>query len=439
MVDVAEVFIWGEQVGAVQWDEASKLAYFEYAPSFRENGWELSPIMMPMTRANSVYSFPGLREPKFQDYHAFHGLPGLLADALPDKYGNQLIDVWLTQQGRLPGSMNPVEKLCFIGSRAMGALEFLPSHTRISKNTFRVEIDSLVDIAQKMLSQREKFTANIIEEQEHAVSQILKIGTSAGGARPKAVIAFDPKRGEVRSGQTNTPKGFEHWLIKLDGVVDEEWTESSGWGRVEYAYYLMAKDAGIQIMESRLLEEHNRAHFMTRRFDRLEDGTRHHFQTWCGLMHYDFNEMFAYSYEQLFQTMRRLKLSYPEAREMFRRMVFNIFALNRDDHTKNFSFLMKKDGPWQLAPAYDLCYSYDESNYWVQQHTLSVQGKREHISFEDLLAFADEIGIKKADLIIEQVQSVVGSWESYADEANVPKKLQQRIASNIDRVLTGKL
>jgi serine/threonine-protein kinase HipA len=292
-------------------------------------------------------------------------------------------------------------------------------------------MDSLVEVAKKILHEREAFLTNLDKEAERAMMEILKIGTSAGGARPKAVIAYNPKTGEVRSGQGNVPKGFEHWLIKLDGVSGEQFGESSGWGRVEYAYYLMANDCGIEISECRLLEENGRAHFMTKRFDR-EGNIKHHIQSLCGLQHYDFNDMYGYSYEQVFQTMRLIRSTYPEAEQMFRRMVMNILATNYDDHTKNFSFILKKDDRWKLAPAYDLCFSFDPTNHWVSKQTLSVNGKRFGITKVDLMTLARENNIKKGEKIIEEINSVVKSWNKYAERTKVKKALKERIKSNLN-------
>lgn len=431
MVDAAEVNIWGELAGAVRWDVEQRLGYFQYDAKFLQKGWDLSPIKMPITNGSRIYSFPELRLGRGETEDTFKGLPGLLSDALPDKYGNRLINIWLAQQGRPENSMNPVEKLCFIGSRGMGALEFEPAQIKTSKGSFSIEIDSLVDVAKRMLNEREAFLTNIGKDEEKAMMEILKIGTSAGGARPKAVIAFNPKTKEVRSGQGNVPKGFEHWLIKLDGVSGEQFGESSGWGRVEYAYYLMAKDCGINISECQLLEENGRAHFMTKRFDR-EGNMKHHIQSLCGLQHYDFNDMYGYSYEQVFQTMRLLKLTYPEAEEMFRRMVFNVLATNYDDHTKNFSFILKKGENWRLAPAYDLCFSFDATNHWVNKQTLSVNGKRLNITKSDLMTIAKDNNIKKGEKIVEDINLVVKSWTAYAKQAGVRTDLQERIRQNLN-------
>lgn len=431
MVDVAEVKIWGELVGAVRWDQDQQLGFFEYDPDFIKKGWDLSPIKMPINRGSAIYSFPELRKGRADTEDTFKGLPGLLSDALPDRYGNRLINVWLAQQGRADNSMNPVEMLCFIGTRGMGALEFEPAQIKSSKTTFSIELNSLIDIAKKILVQREDFLTNLDREEEKAMREILKIGTSAGGARPKAVIAYNPKTQDIRSGQGNVPKDFEHWLIKLDGVSGEQFGESSGWGRVEYAYYLMAKDCDINISASQLLEENGRAHFMTKRFDR-EGNKKHHIQSLCGLQHFDFNDMYGYSYEQVFQTMRQLRLTYPEAEEMFRRMVFNVLATNYDDHTKNFSFMLKQNESWTLAPAYDLCFSYDENNHWVSKQTLSINGKRLNINKADFMTIAKANNIKKGAEIIEDINNVIKSWESYASKANVREGLRNRIQSNLN-------
>lgn len=431
MVDVAEIKIWGELVGAVRWDDDMQLGYFQYDDKFLRKGYDLSPIKMPIMQGNRIYSFPELRKSRESIEDTFKGLPGLLSDALPDKYGNKLINIWLAQQGRLENSMNPVERLCFIGKRGMGALEFEPTFSKAIERGFSLEMSSLVEIAQKMLNERESFLTNINEDEQKAMTEILKIGTSAGGARPKAVIAYNPKTKEIKSGQGNVQKDFEHWLIKLDGVSGEQFGESSGWGKVEYAYYLMAKDCGIEISECQLLKENGRAHFMTKRFDR-EGNKKHHVQTLCGLQHYDFNDMFGYSYEQVFQTMRQLQLTYPEAEQMFRRMVFNVLATNYDDHTKNFSFILKKGEKWKLAPAYDLCFSFDPTNYWVNQQTLSVNGKRLKITKEDLLSIAKNNNIKKGEKIIEECNQIIKSWKIYAKKAVVRDDLQEKIENNLN-------
>jgi len=430
-MNIAEVKIWGQLVGAVAWNEATGFTTFEYDPTFKQLGWDLAPLKMAVSDSRNVYSFPELVKDKSSSYDTFKGLPGLLADMLPDKYGNQLINLGLAQRGHPQDSMNPVERLCFIGTRGMGALEFEPTVLKESKRTFSIEINSLVEIAQKMLSQREAFATNLPREEEHAILEILKIGTSAGGARPKAVIAFNEKTGEVKSGQTKAPKGFEHWLIKLDGVSDVQLGASKGYGRIEMAYYQMATACGIEMMPSRLLEENGRAHFMTKRFDREGGETKHHIQTFCALKHFDFTLANSFSYEQLFQAMRELKLSYPDAEQMFRRMVFNVIARNCDDHTKNFSFRLKQGGNWELAPAYDVCYAYRPGSEWVSQHALSVNGKRKDITKKDLLVIGESIRCKKASEIIDEINETVNRWKSFADKVNVSVELRDEISKTL--------
>lgn len=428
-MNTAYISIWGQIVGAIAWDEIESITHFEYDPEFIRTGIELSPIKMPA--GNKIYSFIENRASRKNEYNTFKGLPGLLADVLPDRYGNQLINSWLAQNGRPVNSMNPVEQLCFIGTRGMGALEFEPAQFKTNKYTFQVELNSLVDIAQKMLQTRQAFKINLKEDEKAAMREILKIGTSAGGARPKAIIAYNKKTGEVRSGQTIAPKGFDHWLIKLAGVSDTQFGESIGYGRVEMAYYNMAKDCGIEMMESRLLEETDRAHFMTRRFDREGSEQKHHIQTFCALQHYDFNDINSFSYEQLFQTMRLLRLPYPQAEQMFRRMVFNVLAKNCDDHTKNFAFRLKKNNAWELAPAYDMCYAFSPTSIWVSQHSLSINGKRKNITRNDLLEIAGSMNIKKADTIIDHINDKVSCWNDYAQEQKVNPQLRDLIFSTL--------
>lgn len=418
MITTAFVKIWNETVGAVAWNNETQLASFEYDPKFINTNTELAPIKMPIANSNRrIFSFPELR-----DLKTFKGLPGLLADALPDDYGNQLINSWLAQQGRPENSMNPVELLCFIGTRGMGALEFEPSQLKTNKRAFDIELDELIKMSQKMLTKREAFETNLAKDEQQAMLDILKIGTSAGGARPKAIIAYNEKTGQVKSGQTIAPKGFEHWLIKLDTVSDVQFGESTGYGRIEMAYYLMAKACEIEMMECRLMEENGRAHFMTKRFDREGGEQKHHIQTLCAMQHYDFNQITSYSYEQLFQTMRMLRLPYPQAEQMFRRMVFNVIARNCDDHTKNFAFRLKKEGEWELAPAYDICFAYRPDSTWISQHNLSINGKRKNISKEDLIAVAKSMNIKKANYIIEQISNTVKNWNDFAISVNVDSK-----------------
>jgi len=430
-MNVAEVKIWGELVGAVAWNEKTGLASFEYDSKFKKLNWELSPLKMPINASKKVITFPELRKSKNTEFDTFKGLPGLLADVLPDRYGNQLINMWLAQQGRPQDSMNPVEMLCFIGNRGMGALEFEPITLKESNKPFSIEIKSLVDIAQKLIQHKEAFTTNLQKDDEKAVMDILKIGTSAGGARPKAVIAYNEKTGEVKSGQTKAPKGFEHWLIKLDGVSDVQLGASKGYGRVEMAYYNMATACGIDMMPSKLFEENGRAHFMTKRFDREGEETKHHVQTFCALKHADFNMVTSFSYEQLFQVMRELKLTYQDTEQQFRRMVFNVIARNCDDHTKNFAFRLKKEGKWELAPAYDVCHAYRPGSEWVSQHALSINNKRKDITKEDLMVIGKSIQCKKANSIIREINTTVNQWQKFANDVNVKPELRDAIAQTL--------
>ena len=430
-MQIAEVKIWGKFVGAVAWDTDNGLATFEYEPKFKSLNWDLAPLKMPIHENRNRFSFPELQKDKKSAYDTFKGLPGILADALPDTYGNQMINLWLAQQGRPQDSMNPVEMLCFIGTRGMGALEFEPAVLKENKRTFSIEMDSLVTTAQKMLDQREAFITNLHKDEEQAVLEVLKIGTSAGGARPKALIAWNEKTGEVKSGQTKAPKGFEHWLIKLDGVSDVQLGSSQGYGKVEMAYYTMAKACGIDMMPSRLLEENGRSHFMTKRFDREGSETKHHVQTFCAMKHFDYNLIRSFSYEQLFQCMRELKLTYADAEQMFRRMVFNVIARNCDDHTKNFSFLLRQGGTWELAPAYDLCHAYRPGSEWVSQQALSINGKRKNIEKADLLAVGESIRCKKAAEIVDEIKNTVHQWKDFAEEVNVKGSLRDEIANTL--------
>lgn len=427
MIENAYIKIWGSRVGAIHWNQDSEIADFEFDPAFLEYNLDVSPIKMPLSGAkNRIFSFPELAGSS-----TFKGLPGLLADVLPDKYGNALINAWLARSGRPSGSMNPVEMLCFIGKRGMGALEFEPVVPESANTATKVEINSLAEMAGHILAGREFFHADLSYNEQKALSDILKIGTSAGGARAKAIIAYNTVTGEVKSGQTDAPEGFSQWLIKFDGVDDSQFGTSSGYGRVEMAYYLMAVECGIEMMECRLFEENGRAHFLTRRFDRLPENEKLHVQTFCAIMHYDFNDIYSYSYEQLFQTMRMLRLTYPEAEQMYRRMVFNVMAQNCDDHTKNFAFTMNRLGEWRLAPAYDVCHAYRPDSSWVSQHALSINGKRIGITRDDLLELGLRMNVKKATKIINQIAEVVKRWHEFAESTKVDHQLNEAISKTL--------
>lgn len=416
MVTTAEVHLWEHHVGTVFWNEERGVASFEYEPSFLGKGLKVAPITMPLT--DDIYSFPNLPQ------GTFLGLPGMLAEALPDAFGRALLDNWLAAQGRQDA--NPVERLCFQGQRSMGALEFVPSKERVLNTQQAIEVGSLVEAAREALHSKESFVTNMSKSDE-ALLDIIRVGTSAGGQRAKAVIAYNDATGEVRSGQTTAPEGFDYWLIKLDGVDHVARTSSAvlsdplHFGEIEYVHYLLAKAAGINMTECRLYREHNRAHFMTRRFDRV-NGRKIHMQTLCGLAHYDFNMLHAYSYEQAFGVMRRLRLTYPEAEEFYRRMVFNVVARNQDDHTKNISFLMDRQGVWHLSPAYDMSWAYNPNGGWTATHQMSINNKWDNISREDLLTVASEMNVKGAKQIIDQVVEAVSLWPRLAKEnSDIPQ------------------
>lgn len=426
MITTAFINLWNQRVGAVAWDANTQTASFEYDPKFKANNWEVAPLKMPLNQPNPIFSFPDLIRST-----TFKGLPGLLADVLPDNYGKQLINAWLAQNGRPENSLNPVELLCFIGTRGMGALEFEPVNFKSNQTAFTIEMDNLVKISQEVVNNRTAFETNLNNDEQKALLDILKIGTSAGGARPKAIIAYNEKTGIIKSGQAKAPKGFNHWLIKLDGVSDSQFGASTGYGRVEMAYYQMANACEIEMTACQLLEENRRAHFMTQRFDREDGDIKHHIQTFCALQHFDFNNVNSYSYEQLFQTMRLLRLPYPQAEQMFRRMVFNVIARNCDDHTKNFAFRLKKDQVWELAPAYDICHAYKPGSEWVSQHALSINGKRSNISKDDMLSIAKSMNIKKATEIIQQINEVVKNWNAFAEETKVAPRLRDAIETTL--------
>lgn len=413
MVTTADVYIWAQKVGTVLWNESRVCANFEYTPEFIRSGLEVSPIMMPL--AKKIYSFQDR-----DSVNTFLGLPGMLAEALPDAFGRALLDNWLAAQGRQYA--NPVERLCFQGQRSMGALEFVPSMERVLSIEQAIEVESLVQAAHEALSNKEAFITNLSNANE-ALMDIIRVGTSAGGQRAKAVIAYNDATGEVRSGQTTAPEGFDYWLIKLDGVTNKELGDPEHWGEVEYIHSLIAKAAGINMTECRLYRENGRAHFMTKRFDRL-NGEKIHMQTLCGLAHYDFNMLHAYSYEQAFAVMRQLRLTYPEAEEFYRRMVFNVVARNQDDHTKNISFLMDKKGVWRLSPAYDMSWAYNPTGGWTSMHQMSINNKWDHITREDLLRVAYEMNIKRAPAIIDKVIEAVSQWQKLAKEqTDIPQHI----------------
>jgi serine/threonine-protein kinase HipA len=426
---VAEVQLWGRTIGAVSLEDGGSTAAFQYDPAFAQSGIELSPITMPLS--NRVYVFPELPQ------RTFHGLPGLLADSLPDRFGNALIDAWLATQGRTPASFTAVERLCYTGIRGMGALEFAPAIGPQPQRAKKIEIDALVKLASEVLAHRKNLKATFAsEKRKAALGDILRVGTSAGGARAKAVIAWNRQTNEVRSGQIEAGTGFDYWLLKFDGVTsnkDKELEDPKGYGAIEYAYYLMAQAAGVTMSECRLLEEGGRRHFMTRRFDRLAGGEKLHMQSLCALAHFDFNSAGAYSYEQALLTIRQLNLPMATVEEQFRRMAFNIIARNQDDHVKNIAFLMDKNGQWSLAPAFDVIYSHNPAGDWTATHQMTMNGKRDAFTLADFRACAKNAVMKRgrADAIVEEVRAAVMKWPDYAEQAQVAKNWRKQIQKNL--------
>jgi serine/threonine-protein kinase HipA len=422
---IAEVRLWGRTIGAVSMDEGRGYAAFQYTDEFAASGIEVAPLMLPLS--SRVYEFPELPR------GTFHGLPGLLADSLPDRFGHALIDAWLATQGRTPESFTPIERLCYTGTRGMGALEFAPVLGPKPRKSTAIDIDALVKLASEILTERRDFKHTLSAAgRQKALADILKVGTSAGGARAKAIIAWNRKTNEVRSGQVAAGPGFSYWLLKFDGVAgnkDKELDDPQGYGVVEYAYSLMARAAGITMSECRLLEEHGRRHFMTRRFDRLPDGGKLHMQSLGALAHLDYNRAGAYSYEQAFLAIRQLELPMAAMEEQFRRMLFNIVARNQDDHVKNIAFLMDREGKWSLAPAFDMAYSYNPSGSWTATHQMTLNGKRDGFVLADVRSGAKSAGLKqgRGDALLEQVRTAVKRWGEFAGRARLSGDLMERI------------
>ena len=422
---LAEVRLWGRTIGAVSLEEGNTCAAFQYDPAFAQSGIEVSPIAMPLS--DRVYTFRTL--PPI----TFHGLPGLLADSLPDRFGNALINAWLATQGRTPDSFNAVERLCYTGTRGMGALEFAPAIGPRPRTATKIQVDALVALASRVLShQHDLKTTFTVRDSANALRDILRVGTSAGGARAKAVIAWNRDTNEVRSGQVSAGEGFEYWLLKFDGVEgnqDKEREDPKGYGAIEYAYALMARSAGVTMNEARLLEEHGRRHFMTRRFDRLEGGEKLHMQSLGALAHFDFNQAGASAYEQALLTIRQLALPVESVEQQFRRMTFNIVARNQDDHVKNIAFLMDKHGRWSLAPAFDVTYSNNPSGAWTAIHQMTMNGKRDGFTMDDFRACARSAMMKRgrAEAIVEEVRAAVARWPDYAEQAQVADAWREQI------------
>ncbi len=416
-VDVVDVFLWGQHMGAVALDPAYGFYAFRYTPQFRNSGIEPAPLQMPIS-ADQTFLFTDL------PVETYRRLPALLNDALPDDFGNALVNRWMADRGVSADNITPLDRLAYMSNRAMGALQFKPARGPATKIPAAIHMSRLVDEARKVV-------AGTIEDDDHAhaaLRSIIEVGASAGGARAKAVIAWNPHTNEIRAGQLAAPEGFEHWLLKFDGMgKDKDLGASQDYGRIEYAYHLMAADAAVRMSECRLLTENGRAHFMTRRFDRAGGDVRHHLQTLCAMSHLDYRKKGTNSYAQLFDTINRLRLPYADKEEAFRRMVFNVMARNCDDHTKNFSFRLRQASAWELAPAYDVTFAHSPASEWTHQHLMSVNGKFKDFTEEDLLTVADRFAIGTAATVIEQVRAAVKAWRSYADKAGVSVRQAQYI------------
>ncbi|QUX90457.1 toxin HipA [Marinomonas sp. A3A] len=433
VMEVIKVSYQGHDVGAVSFDVDKGIGAFEYTASFIKKGIELSPLKMPLSRR--IFSFPEL------DFNTFKGLPGLIADSLPDNFGNSVLNAWVASQGKSPNDISPLQRLQYTGKRGMGALEYSPATKLRSLNASQqVEIQSLVSIAQEILDSRGVFEVELNKdgrEEREAMLSLLSVGMSAGGARPKAVLAFNKDFTQVRSGQTTVPEGFTHYLMKFDGVNEhnqnqETFGDPLGYGAMEFVYYLMAKSCGIEMMPCRLLEEGGRRHFITQRFDRVSN-TKVHVQTLNGLAHVDYNKPGSFSYAEIFSVARQLKLPATDALQILKRMVFNIIARNHDDHAKNFAFIMNNEG-WSLAPAYDLAYSYKPGSKWVNSHWMSLNGKRDGFTradFYSLEKLSPLFGKSKIDSIIDETIECVSIWPTLAQEWNVPRSLREEIQSNL--------
>ena len=424
---IVDVKLWGRLVGSLVWDATTGMAVFEYDSAFRRNGIELAPLTMPLSLGNRPFSFPTNRT------ECFKGLPGLIADALPDKFGNQIITEWFMRQGLPVGEITPLERLCYVGQRAMGALEFEPSKSSALLNeSTEIYIDELTRLAEDIFTKREAFQERMFQE-DKTILDILRVGTSAGGAKPKAIIAYNEQTNEVRSGQVKAPDGFGYWLLKFDGVTysehDSITVNPKGIGNVEYAYYKMAQACGIEMAECRLLTENSNHHFMTRRFDRTDSGNKIHMQTVAGLAHLDRDQ--RHSYEEVFGIIRKMNLPMEASLQLFRRMVFNVVARNNDDHTKNFSFLMDQQGRWKLAPAYDICYSYKPGGRWIGQHQLSLNGKQDGFTRLDLSTVGERMGIRRCGEIIDEVTHAVSKWRSIAQDCGVRESHINEIEKNL--------
>lgn len=429
MVHTADVYLWGKHIGSISQIEENSLVNFRYTDWAIDNKINLSPIMMPVER--KTYQFPDLIRT------SFNGVPGLIADSLPDKFGNAVINNWLMKQGRQPDSIGTVERLCYTGERGMGALEYRPQSGPDFNVSQKVDVDELVNLASSILQQRKNFTVK--PDKEENLGVLLRLGTSAGGARAKAIIAWNPMTNEIISGQIKTGDGFEYWIIKLDGVDengDKETNDELGYGKIEYAYYLMARSCGIEIMDCRLFEENGRSHFMTKRFDRLEGGAKLHMQTLAALTHTDYNFPGIYSYEEAGRVTKLLTNDQSQVEQLFKRMIFNVLAMNQDDHVKNISFLMDKNLKWSLSPAYDIGFAYNPEGDYTSKHQMTINGRQSRFTMDDFISCGKNMGLTKAKIngVIEMVTESVSQWEDYATIAGVPERKFERIKSTYPQI-----
>lgn len=414
-----KITIWGNTVGAVAWDSQRNCGVLEFTDDFVRTGLDLAPLSMPyedLLRGQRIFTFPGL------NVETFEGLPGFLADALPDAFGNTVLRGWLRSQNRDTESLAPLEKLSYVGKRGMGALEFEPVAV-IPEPEETIEVERLLALTNKVLEEKNKLTLNLNTNEQSAMASLIRVGSSAGGQRPKAIIGYNPETKEIRSGQVPLPEGFLYYLLKFDGVKEDILSDPKGYGRLELAYHHMALACGIEMQACSLLEENGRAHFMTLRFDRTTKGEKVHMQTLCAMSHFDFNLAGGYSYEDAFEEMRALDLPYPDMDQLFKRMIFNVVARNQDDHTKNIAFLMDKTGEWRLSPAYDLTWNYNPRGDWTNVHQMSINRKRDDFTIKDLLEVAHQQGIKNPGATIERTVETVSRWKDFARETGVQRDL----------------
>ena len=423
-VDVVEVKCWGSRVGAVALDDRSGYYVFEYDRAWISSGIEMAPVSMPVASPARTFVFPTLPD------RTFYRLPPMLADSLPDDFGNTLTNAYLASRGVASSQITPLDRLAYLGGRGVGALEFHPLRGPRTRKSTAIELSELV------LAARSALSGHVHDDEEiaDAISHLIAVGTSAGGARAKAVVSLRPETGVLRSGQVPADPGFEPWLLKLDGMgADKELGTTGNYGRVEYGYHLMARAAGIEMMDCRLLEEGGRAHFMTRRFDRTEHGERIHVQSLCALASLDFRQIGAHDYSQLFLLVDELGLGPSTRAEVFRRMVFNVAAANCDDHTKNFSFLFPEGGRWRLSPACDVTHAHSPGSRWTRQHLMAVNGRTTNISRSDILEVGDRFDVPGMSVVVDEVLEAVARWADFASEAEVPTVVINDIADDIQQ------